>query len=92
MFFVATRDISIAFLLTIFYIIVVDGILYEKGKFCLVPKNYYNNKPDIPESVYKKSKEIVDLYESDRKKDLEDVNTKSNYTNYISNLSTLYTK
>jgi hypothetical protein len=92
MFFVATRDISIAFLLTIFYIIVVDGILYEKGKFCLVPKTYYNNKPDIPESVYKKSKEIVTLYESDPKKDLEDTNIKSNYTNYISNISTLYSK
>ena len=40
MFFVATRDIITAFLLTILYIFVIDGLLHEKRKFCIVPNKY----------------------------------------------------
>jgi hypothetical protein len=38
LFFVATRDVLTAFLLTIVYIVVIDGILHEKSKFCIVPR------------------------------------------------------
>jgi hypothetical protein len=36
MFFVATRDVIISFLLTVLYIIVVDGILHEKRNFAVI--------------------------------------------------------
>lgn len=38
LFFVATRDVLTAFLLTIAYIIIIDGILHENSKFCIVPR------------------------------------------------------
>lgn len=40
LFFVATRDILIAFLLTVLYTLVVNGILNEKQKFSIVPNKY----------------------------------------------------
>jgi hypothetical protein len=40
LFFVATRDILIAFLLTILYTLIVNGILNEKQKFSIVPNKY----------------------------------------------------
>ena len=36
MFFVATRDIIVSFLLTVLYVIVVDGILHEKRNFAVL--------------------------------------------------------
>ena len=38
LFFVATRDIPISFLMTILYVIIVDGLLHDKSKYCIVPK------------------------------------------------------
>jgi uncharacterized membrane protein (DUF485 family) len=40
LFFVATRDILIAFLLTVLYTLIVNGILHEKQKFSIVPNKY----------------------------------------------------
>lgn len=40
MFFVATRDILTAFMLTVSYTFVVDGLLHEKRKFCIVPRKF----------------------------------------------------
>lgn len=39
MFFVATRDLVISFLLTVAYVIIIDGMLHEKRKFCILPKS-----------------------------------------------------
>ena len=44
MFFLATRDAAVSFLLTIIYIIIIDGVLHEDRKFCLIDlkkKNTY---------------------------------------------------
>lgn len=83
LFFVATRDASIAFLLTIFYIIVVDGILHEKRKFSLIPAKYAQNTVNVSE--YNKAKEIVKQYE----KVQQEMVSKDSYTNYLSNLSAI---
>ena len=40
LFFVATRDILIAFLLTVLYTLIVNGMLNEKQKFSIVPNKY----------------------------------------------------
>ena len=85
MFFVATRDIGIAFLLTIFYIIIIDGVLHEKRKFCLVPKKYiYQTNNNVTENDYKKAKEIIENFESIKTNSVENVDT---YVNYINNLT-----
>lgn len=61
LFFVATRDIIIAFVMTILYVIIIDGVLHEKRNFCILPKNYVPSDANIDE--YKKAKEVVKRYE-----------------------------
>lgn len=64
-FFVATRDILIAFMLTVSYIFIVDGILHEKRRFCIVPKKYINKAENkISKEEYLRAKAIVLKYET----------------------------
>lgn len=65
LFFVATRDVIIAFVLTILYILIIDGILHEKRKFCLVPSKYKNVDPSKEE--YEKAQEVIKKYEESKK-------------------------
>ena len=83
MFFVATRNISIAFLLTIFYIIIIDGILHEKRRFCLIPKKYINNSA-VSSVEYNKALEIIDKYNKDNAVREVGSDNKDNYINYLS--------
>lgn len=62
LFFVATRDIITAFILTVAYVIIVDGLLHEKRKFCILPEKY-RNLPDISDDEYKRARDIVQRYE-----------------------------
>lgn len=75
MFFAATRDIIYAFFLTIMYVIIIDGILHEKRKFCIIPKKYRQNvdaeisQKEYDEAVkiiekYKKNNTVIDNYEN----------------------------
>jgi ABC-type multidrug transport system fused ATPase/permease subunit len=96
MFFVATRDILIAFMLAISYVIIVDGILHEKRKFCIVPKKYIEQEQkNISEQEYLKAKNIIIKYDSQNKKEKEIVNSEENYINtydiYKNNLNILNT-
>lgn len=64
-FFVATRDIMISFMLTISYVLIIDGILHEKRKFCIIPKEYIKDvQIQISEQEYNKAKDIIIKYES----------------------------
>lgn len=63
LFFVATRDIIIAFVLTILYILIVDGVLHEKRKFSIVPKMFTTN---VSDDEYKKALDIVRRYEDNK--------------------------
>ena len=87
MFFVATRDILAAFVLTILYIIVIDGLLHEKRKFCIIPKKYMENiqkqdqnKLEINETQYLQAKQVVLAYETD-KKNTQEINQEINQEN-----------
>lgn len=40
MFFVATRDLLTSFLLTVAYVIIIDGMLHEKRKICILPNTF----------------------------------------------------
>lgn len=66
MFFVATRDIIYAFCLTILYVIIIDGILHEKRKFCIIPKKYKQNTPTISEKEYDEAVKIIEKYKKTR--------------------------
>jgi len=64
-FFMASRDIITSFLLTILYVIIIDGLLHEKRRFCIIPKKYRPN--GISELDYLKAKSIVEKYERNNK-------------------------
>lgn len=55
MFFVATRDIVTAFVLMVFYVLIVDGLLHESRLFSMV-------KPHPPEQTDKYDTYINHLY------------------------------
>jgi hypothetical protein len=64
-FFVATRDILTAFMLTVSYVFLVDGILHEKRRFCIIPKKYIKeNEKKISKEEYLRAKSIVNKYEN----------------------------
>jgi hypothetical protein len=84
MFFVATRDVAIAFLLTIFYIIIIDGMLHEKRKFCIVPKKFIDTK-EVSDIDYKKAQEIIRTYQETKIK--QESKPNNNYENYINNIT-----
>lgn len=48
MFFVATRDIITAFVLTVLYVLIIDGIFHESRKFSIVE----TKQPQDSEAVY----------------------------------------
>ncbi len=95
MFFVATRDLLTSFLLTISYVLIVDGILHEKRAYCLLPKKVLHevSKPSISNDDYQRAKHVVMNYEL-KQKDTSDphvVEKKKEYINYLTNLALLKT-
>lgn len=100
MFFVATRDLLTSFLLTISYILIVDGILHEKRAYCLLPKTVLHkvSKPSISNDDYQRAKHIVMNYEMKQKasgmnevSDTHIIEKKKEYINYLTNLALLKT-
>lgn len=68
-FFVATRDVTISFLMTVLFVVVVFNIFHEESRFNLVPKSFYDNEYTAEE--YDMAKKIVGAFES--KKDTPNV-------------------
>jgi hypothetical protein len=98
MFFVATRDILTSFLLTLSYILIVDGILHEKRAYCLLPKKVVHNVNVGGRSVsaddYQRAKSIVASYEQHKKNEQSDsephtIEKKKEYINYLTNIAIL---
>jgi hypothetical protein len=95
MFFVATRDIVVSFVLTIAYIVIIDGILHEDRQFSLIPsgvrqKIVQDIGSKIPQDDYRKAKEIVKLYETqynaEHQISSQDTNDIS-YLKYVTNVT-----
>jgi hypothetical protein len=59
MFFVATHDILTSFCLTILYILLVDGILHQDRKSCLLPKAWYGKNDSSLNQRYYESLRIL---------------------------------
>lgn len=77
-----TRDIYIALLITIIFIICVDYLFHEESMFCCLPKsflNYHINILDdkVSEEDIKKAKETLQKAESQKEKPAEDSNTQA---------------
>lgn len=91
MFFVATRDVITAFLLTILYVIVIDGLFNEKRKFCILPQNLKStdNQKSVSNNEYMHAKKIVNAYEN---KNPSQSMVKENYNNYAKNIKALNKK
>jgi hypothetical protein len=95
MFFVATRDIVISFVLTIAYIVIIDGILHEDRQFSLVPsiirqKIVKDIGSKIPQEDYNKAKDIVKLYEAQRGTEQDNPTQNMNdasYLKYVTNVT-----
>ena len=65
MFFVATRDLLTSFLLTISYILIVDGILHDKRPYNLLPKKVLDEVKNkgISNEDYMRAKNLMSMYE-----------------------------
>jgi hypothetical protein len=87
LFFMATRDVITAFILTLLYIFIVDGLLHGDRKYCIIPKKYINYKEQPKASDYDKAKEIVSKYENFQNMAINENN--SIYVKYLANLSIL---
>lgn len=90
MFFVATRDILIALILTILYALIIDGILHEKRKMCMIPQKYRipSITPGITQVDYLNAKKVVSEYEKmNQSTGVETFNTY--YKNYATSIKML---
>jgi|UniRef100_A0A6C0BE16 type IV secretory pathway VirB3-like protein len=85
LFFVATRDIVIAFVLTILYIVIIDGILHEKRRFCMIPQKYIKTHTQISDEEYQRALSIIKEYEKS-KEEKSDINFYDIYKQRIENL------
>lgn len=84
LFFVATRDIVISLCLTIIYIIIIDGLLHEKRKFCILPNKYKNSVDMISEKDYIEAQKKIEKYQNQK-----ETTTVDNYDNYFNKISLL---
>jgi hypothetical protein len=66
LFFVATRDIISAFILTVLYVLIIDGMLHEKRRFCIMPESMIKKAHEMPAlsvAEYENALKIVKTYE-----------------------------
>jgi hypothetical protein len=64
MFFVATRDVVIAFMLSVAYVVIFDGLLHEKRKTCIIPQRFIDNayKQVITREDYLRALDVIKNY------------------------------
>lgn len=87
MFFVATRDLIVAFLLSVIYILIVDGIFHEKRNFTIVKEL---PKKHVTDMEYNHAKTIIKQYENNNIAESVEQSKKKEdeiYDNYLNNIS-----
>lgn len=82
MFFVATRDLLVAFILSVFYVLIIDGVLHEKRNFTFVKEL----QSQVTEDEYNKAKQTIAIYDSQRSSEAHNKNMYDQYLNTIYNL------
>lgn len=98
MFFVATRDIIISFVLTALYIILIDGIFHENRRFSVIQSPQTSSKEQgvkgVNEEEYKRALRVIKDYEhlqnaaSNNAHQVGSIGT-FNYYNYLNNIQML---
>lgn len=63
MFFVGSRDVIIALILTFAFSIVINGLLNSKSRFSMLPREFQNTVL-VTDPEYLKAKEIIARFES----------------------------
>jgi len=63
--FIATKDIKVSFIITIFFIVIVSGIFHEESKFCMIPKSVLNKNKLVSKQEYLYAQNIVKKYEKE---------------------------
>ena len=94
-FFTATRDIWISFLLTAAFVILVSGIFHDDSFYCLIPKKYRtyeNNKSQFSKQDIEKAKEIIRISTEQNNNEYTNIEKfnkmkKKNYKNNMNKLS-----
>jgi hypothetical protein len=95
-FFTATRDIWISFLLTAAFVILVSGIFNDDSYYCLIPKKYRSYEISQGQKISKedvdKAKQIIELSEKQKKNVYSNIESfsKIKRNNYKKNMSKLY--
>lgn len=82
MFFVATRDIITAFVLMVFYVLIVDGVMHESRNFTMVE----SSSVDVGYDDYVKAKNVVANYETPRAQGNQVSQSADAYEQYINHL------
>lgn len=93
-FFTATRDIWISFLLTAAFVILVGGIFNDSSNYCLIPKKYRQyeyDKLNITQKDISRAKEIISLSEKQEQNKIKNLEhfTKMKRQNYKNNMNKL---
>lgn len=93
MFFVATRDITISFVLTALYIILIDGIFHDNRRFSVIqtPQPTVQAVKSVTDEEYKKALAVIKDYEQGRDADCKTSSERHvfNYSNYLNNIQML---
>ena len=66
MFFVATRDIMTAIILTFAFIILLEGLLNEKSRFSVLPKMFRSKPTAISPEQYAEAMYVVEKFHSQK--------------------------
>lgn len=61
-FFMATKDIFVSFILTAIFVVLVSGLFNEKSKYCIIPKKT-ELTTIITKEEYVRAQKILHLYE-----------------------------
>ena len=62
-FFVATRDIIVSFVLTAVFIVLVSGLFNENSKYCIMRNTSSDIFNKITKNDYIKAQKVIQLYE-----------------------------
>ena len=84
MFFVATRDFIVAFILSVFYILLIDGVFHENRNFSFI-KDFQTQQ--VSQEEYKRALDIITAYEKQTAP--ENQNKNNIYDHYLNNIYNL---
>ena len=62
-FFMATKDVFVSFILTGVFVVLVSGLFNENSRYCVMPKKQKGIFNEITKQDYMKAQKVMQLYE-----------------------------